>query len=166
MALNFDFRKTTLSVISEISSAFQNTFCFFQEPFHDQETQFSVTCKFWVHWGFFLKFQIFQVLFVPFAKMILQNIFFRFGKKSNFLSFFYVLGRQEPVWLFSWSKTNSNWAPLEKWWRTKIFIVCLTPYFFLLENQFYKISHYTVNKYQGSSNFWTVWPILKIQNAK
>ena len=114
---------------------------------------------------FFWKSQFFHVMFDPFARMIVQNMFFRFGKKSNFLSFFYVLGRQEPVWLFSWSKTNSNWAPLEKWWRTKIFIVCQTPYF-LLENQFYKISHYTVNKYQGSSNFWTVWPILEIQNAK
>ena len=115
--------------------------------------------------SFFWKSQFFHVVFDLFAKMIVQNIFFRFGKKSNFLSFFYVLGRQEPVWLFSWSKTNSNWAPLEKWWRTKIFIVCQTPYF-LLENQFYKISHYTDNKYQGSSNFWIVWPILEIQNAK
>ena len=114
--------------------------------------------------SFFWKSQFFHVVFDPFAKMIVQNIFFRFGKKSNFLSFFYVLGRQEPVWLFSWSKKNSNWASLEKWFQN---FHCLpNPLFFLLENQFYKISHYTVNKYQGSSNFWTVWPILKIQNDK
>ena len=165
MALNFDFRKTTLSVISEISSAFQNTFCFFQEPFHGRETQFSVTCKFWVHWVFFGNLNFFMSCLTPLPEWSCRTFSSGLEKESNFLSFFYVLGRQEPVWLFSWSKTNSNWAPLEKWWRTKIFIVCQTPYF-LLENQFYKISHYTVNKYQGSSNFWTVWPILKIQNAK
>ena len=89
--------------------------------------------------SFFWKYQFFGFVFDPFAKMIVQNIFFRFGKKSNFLSFFYVLGRQEPVSLFSWSKTNSNWAPLEKWWRTKIFIVWETPIFFawetILQNQ-------------------------------
>ena len=165
MALNFDFRKTTLSVISEISSAFQNTFCFF---FRNHSTAEKLNFQWHASFGFiefFGNLNFFMSCLTPLPKWSCRTFFSGLEKNQTFSHFFYVLGRQEPVWLFSWSKTNSNWAPLEKWWRTKIFIVCQTPYF-LLENQFYKISHYTVNKYQGSSNFWTVWPILKIQNAK
>ena len=89
MALNFDFRKTTLSVISEISSAFQNTFCFYQEPFHGRETQFSVTCKFWVHWVF-LEISIFSCRVWPLCQNDRAELFFRFGGKNQTFSHFFM----------------------------------------------------------------------------
>ena len=158
-------RKTTLSVISEIGSAFQNTFCFFQEPFHGREIQFLVTCKFWVHWAFFWKYQFFGFVFDPFAKMIVQNIFSGLNKNQTFSHFFMLWRGKNQSDFFHKAKQNPTGPPLKNDDEPK-FSLFEKPLFFLLEKQFYKISHYTVNKYQGSSNFWTVWPILEIQNAK
>ena len=159
------FGKQLCQSYQKLAQLSRTHFVFFRNHSTAEKLNFQWHASFGFIEFFFGNLNFFMSCLTPLPKWSCRTFFFRFGKKSNFLSFFYVLGRQEPVWLFSWSKTNSNWAPLEKWWRTKIFIVCQTPYF-LLENQFYKISHYTVNKYQGSSNFWTVWPILKIQNAK
>ena len=89
MALNFDFRKTTLSVISEISSAFQNTFCFYQEPFHGRETQFSVTCKFWVHWVF-LEISIFSCRVWPLCQNDPAEKKFSVWKKNQTFSHFFM----------------------------------------------------------------------------
>ena len=158
-------RKTTLSVISEIGSAFQNTFCFFQEPFHGREIQFLVTCKFWVHWAFFLEISIFWFRVWPPCQNDRAEHFFQVWKKIKLSLIFLCYGEARTSLIFFIKQNKIQLGPLEKWWRTKIFIVWETP-IFLLEKQFYKISHYTVNKYQGSSNFWTVWPILEIQNAK
>ena len=165
MALNFDFRKTTLSVLSEISSAFQNTFCFFQKPFYGRETQFSVTCKFWVHWGFFWKSKFFMSCLTSLPKWSCRTFFSGLEKNQTFSHFFMCWGGKNQSDFFHEAKQIPTGPPLKNDDEPK-FSLFVNPPIFSLENQFYKISHYTVNKYQGSSNFWTVWPILKIQNAK
>ena len=53
---------------------------------------------------------------------------------------------------FHKAKQNPTGPPLKNDDEPK-FSLFEKPLFFLLEKQFYKISHYTVNKYQGSSNF-------------
>ena len=159
------FGKQLCQSYQKLAQLSRTHFVFFQEPFHGRETQFSVTCKFRVDWVFFWKSQFFHVVFDPFAKMIVQNIFFRFGKKSNFLSFFLCVWEARTSLTFFMKQNKFQLGPPWKMMTNQNFHFVYPP-IFLLENQFYKISHYTVNKYQGSSNFWTVWQILKIQNAK
>ena len=115
---------------------------------------------------FFWKSQFFHVVFDPFAKMIVQNIFFQVWKKIKLSLIFLCVGEARTSLTFFMKQNKFQLGPPWKMMTNQNFHCLSNPLFFLLENQFYKISHYTVNKYQGSSNFWTVWPILKIQNAK
>ena len=89
--------------------------------------------------SFFWKYQFFGFVFDPFAKMIVQNIFFRFGKKSNFLSFFYVMERQEPVWFFFIKQNKIQLGPPWKMMTNQNFHCLRNPYFFawetILQNQ-------------------------------
>ena len=133
------FRKQLCQSYQKLAQLSRTHFVFFRNHSTAEKLNFQWHANFGFIEFFFGNLNFFMSCLTPLPKWSCRTFFFRFGKKSNFLSFFYVLGRQEPVWLFSWSKTNSNWAPLEKWWRTKIFIVCQTPYFFawesILQNQ-------------------------------
>ena len=134
MALNFDFRKTTLSVISEISSAFQNTFCFFQEPFHGWEIQFSVTCKFWVHWVF-LEISIFSCRVWPLCQNDRAEHFFSgLEKNQTFSHFFMCWGGKNQSDFFHEAKQIPTGPPLKNDDEPKFSLFAKPPIFCLRIN--------------------------------
>ena len=131
------FGKQLCQSYQKLAQLSRTHFVFFWNHSTAEKLNFQWHASFGFIEFFFGNLNFFMSCLTPLPKWSCRTFFFRFGKNSNFLSFFYVLGRQEPVWLFSWSKTNSNWAPLEKWWRTKIFILS-TPLFFCLRINFTK----------------------------
>ena len=102
--------------------------------------------------SFFWKSQFFHVVFDPFAKMIVQNIFSGLEKNQTFSHFFMCWGGKNQSDFFPEAKQIPTGPPLKNDDEPK-FSLFVKPPIFLLENQFFKYSHYTVNKYQGSSNF-------------
>ena len=137
MALNFDFRKTTLSVISEISSAFQNTFCFYQEPFHGRETQFSVTCKFWVHWVF-LEISIFSCRVWPLCQNDPAEHFFQVWKKIKLSLIFLCVGEARTSLTFFMKQNKFQLGPPWKMMTNQNFHCLSNPLFFCLRINFSK----------------------------
>ena len=129
MALNFDFRKTTLSVLSEISSAFQNTFCFFQEPFHGWETQFSVTCKFWVHWVFFGNLNFFMSCLTPLPEWSCRTFFSGLEKNQTFSHFFMCWGDKNQSDFFHEAKQIPTGPPLKNDYEPKFSLFVKPPIF-------------------------------------
>ena len=103
--------------------------------------------------SFFWKSQFFHVVFDPFAKMIVQNIFFQVWKKIKLSLIFLCVGEARTSLTFFMKQNKFQLGPPLKNDDEPKFSLFAKPPIFLLENQFYKISHYTVNKYQGSSNF-------------
>ena len=115
---------------------------------------------------FFLEISIFSCCVWPLCQNDRAEHFFSgLEKNQTFSHFFMCWGGKNQSDFFHEAKQIPTGPPLKNDDEPK-FSLFVNPPIFSLENQFYKISHYTVNKYQGSSNFWTVWPILKIQNAK
>ena len=159
------FGKQLCQSYQKLAQLSRTHFVFFQEPFHGRETQFSVTCKFWVHWVFFGNLNFFMSCLTPLPKWSCRTFFSGLEKNQTFSHFFMCWGGKNQSDFFHEAKQIPTGPPLKNDDEPK-FSLFVKPPIFLLENQFYKISHYTVNKYQGSSNFWTVWPILKIQNDK
>ena len=160
------FGKQLCQSYQKLAQLSRTHFVFFQEPFHGRETQFSVTCKFWVHWVFFLEISIFSCHVTPLCQNDRAEHFFSgLEKNQTFSHFFMCWGGKNQSDFFHEAKQIPTGPPLKNDDEPKFSLFAKPPVFFLL-NQFYKISHYRVNKYQGSSNFRTVWPILKIQNAK
>ena len=158
------FGKQLCQSYQKLAQLSRTHFVFFRNPSTAEKFNFQWHASFGFI-DFFLEISIFLCRVWPLCQNDCAEHFFHVWKKSNFFSFFYIIGRQEPVWFFHEAKQSPTGPPLKNDDEPKFSVFVKAP-IFLLEKQFYKISHYAVNKYQGSSNFWTVWPILEIQNAK
>ena len=137
MVLNFDFRKTTLSVISEISSAFQNTFCFFQEHPRPRNSIFS-DMQVLGSLSFFLEISIFWFRVWPLCQNDRAEHFFQVWKKNQTFSHFFMLWRgKNQSDFFHKAKQNPTGPPLKNDDEPK-FSLFEKPLFFCLRNNFTK----------------------------
>ena len=89
---------------------------------------------------FFLEISIFSCRVWPLCQNDRAEHFFSgLEKNQTFSHFFMCWGGKNQSDFFHEAKQIPTGPPLEKWWRTKIFIVCQTPYFFawesILQNQ-------------------------------
>ena len=159
------FGKQLCQSYQKLAQLSRTHFVFFRNHSTAEKLNFQWHASFGFIEFFFGNLNFFMSCLTPLPKRSCRTFFSGLEKNQTFSHFFMCWGAKNQSDFFHEAKQIPTGPPLKNDDEPK-FSLFAKPPIFLLENQFYKISHYTDNKYQGSSNFWTVWPILKIQNAK
>ena len=159
------FGKQLCQSYQKLAQLSRTHFVFFRNPSTAEKFNFQWHASFGFIDFFFGNLNFFVSCLTPLPKWSCRTFFSCLEKNQTFSHFFILLGGKNQSDFFM-KQNKVQLGPPWKMMTNQNFQCSSKPLFFLLEKQFYKISHYAVNKYQGSSNFWTVWPILEIQNAK
>ena len=132
------FGKQLCQSYQKLAQLSRTHFVFFRNPSTAEKFNFQWHASFGFI-DFFLEISIFLCRVWPLCQNDRAEHFFHVWKKIKLFLIFLCYWEARTSLIFSWSKTKSNWAPLEKWWRTKIFSVRQSPYFFawetILQNQ-------------------------------